>query len=255
MTSHTDNLLNRSDEYLFTKGGCHVFALCLADSFGYPLRLLRNTSVPEPGGIVHVYCLPAPDIMVDFAGHGSERAYLRSKCYDSPPYHAETVCRARLQELSVEQFGHGGLYAEVDFLTTARARALAVIEAAPSKYGDVERSSTTAPWTAARNLVRSLLLASVLAGCSDDRKVVLSDETGSRTLVYPFGSGFVPRARTPEDLPVLAHSFALAVDEAARKNDVLTVRTLRAAWKERDYRSLERTIVEFRFRELERSRK
>ena len=85
------------------KGGCHVFAVCLADTFGYPLRLLRNTSCREPRGIVHVYCLPATDVMLDFTGRAGERAYLRDNCYDSLPYRAETVTLQRIQ--GVERWG------------------------------------------------------------------------------------------------------------------------------------------------------
>ena len=48
--------------------------------------------------------------------------------------------------------------------------------------------------------VSLLLLVSALFGCSgEDRKVILSDETGSRTLVYEYGKGFIPQARVPED--------------------------------------------------------
>jgi hypothetical protein len=134
MPPHTDDLLSQSDEGLFTKGGCHVFAVCLAETFGYPLRLLRDTSAPEPGGIVHVYCLPAADVMMDFTGPGSERTYRRKSCYDFPPYHAETVTRRRIQELSVGKFGSGGLYAEARFVEVARSRASAAIAAGRSKY-------------------------------------------------------------------------------------------------------------------------
>jgi len=141
MPSHTDDLLSQSDEDLFTKGGCHLFAVCLAETFRYPLRLLRDTGVPEPGGVVHVYCLPAPDVMIDFTGRGSERAYRRINCYDFPPYCAETVNRQRIQELSVGEFGRRGLYAEARFVATARSRALAVIAAARSKYAGVDPGS------------------------------------------------------------------------------------------------------------------
>src|ERR1035441_8107176 len=134
MPPHTDDLLSQHDEGLFTKGGCHVFAVCLAETFGYPLRLLRDRSVPEPGGIVHVYCLPAPDVMMDFNGRANERGYRRDNCYDFPPYRAETVTRRRIQELSVPKFGGGGLYAEAHFLEIARGRAFAAITARRSKY-------------------------------------------------------------------------------------------------------------------------
>jgi hypothetical protein len=134
MVHHTDELLSKSDEDLFTEGGCHVFAGCLADTFAYPFRLLRDTSVPHPKGIVHVYCLPAPDVMIDFRGRRSEHFYLRSRCYDSPPYHAETVSAGRIQEFSVVEFGQGGLYAEPRFLELARRRASAIIAGAKCKY-------------------------------------------------------------------------------------------------------------------------
>jgi hypothetical protein len=134
MVMHTTYLLNQSDRDLFSTGGCHVFAVCLEEAFNYPLRLLRDTSVPHPGGIVHVYCLPATDVMIDFHGRGSERAYLHGKCYDFPPYHAETVPLGRIRGLSVDEFGRGGLYAEPLFIESARSRAFAAIAARRSKY-------------------------------------------------------------------------------------------------------------------------
>ena len=134
MVHHTDELLSKTDEDLFTEGACHVFAVCLADTFAYPLRLLRDTSAPPPKGVVHVYCLPAPDVMIDFLGRGSEHFYLRSRCYDFHPYQTETVSAGYIQEFSVVEFGRGGLYAEPRFLELARRRASAVISGARSKY-------------------------------------------------------------------------------------------------------------------------
>ncbi len=134
MQQHTIDLLSQSDEDLFTKGGCHVFAVCLFEVFAYPLRLLRDTRPPLPGGIVHVYCLPVSDVMIDFHGRGSERLYLRRKCYDFYPYCPETISVGRIEELHVDEFGRGGLYAESQFLDIARRRALAAIAAAKPAY-------------------------------------------------------------------------------------------------------------------------
>lgn len=252
MPSHKDELLSMSDEHLFTMGGCHIFAMCLADSFGYPLRILRDMSVPEPGGIVHVYCLADSDVMVDIEGHRSESEYRRAKRYDFPPYHAESITHRRIQELSVECFGRGGLYCGAGFVEAARVRAMARISSAQSKYGSAGLGANTV-CAAVRAVFWILLLAGALIGCSDKKKVVLSDESGTRTLVYSFGTGFVPRAKVPEDLPILVYSFAQAQKDASEDRDFLTVKTLQNAWRERDYRNLERTIVEFRFRQLEKA--
>jgi|NGEPerStandDraft_6_1074524.scaffolds.fasta_scaffold33298_3 hypothetical protein len=134
MTNHTIDLLEKSDGDLFTKGGCHVFAVCLAKTLACPIRLLRNTHVPLPGGIVHVYCMPADDVMIDFDGRRSECSYRQKNRYDFPPYEAETVSVGFIEKLYVHDFGHGGLYAEPCFVEVARKRAEAAISAGGSKY-------------------------------------------------------------------------------------------------------------------------
>lgn len=131
---HTTDLLSEADETLFTEGGCHIFAVCLVEVFRYPLRLLRNITSPHPGGIVHVYCLPANDVMIDFHGRNSERSYLRANGYHSSPYQVDSISLSRIAELSVNEFGRGGLYAEARFVETARRRAFAVIDADKTKY-------------------------------------------------------------------------------------------------------------------------
>ena len=99
-----------------------------------------------------------------------------------------------------------------------------------------------------------LVLAVLLVGCSGgDRKVVLSDQTGTRTLVYEYGRGFIPQAKVPEDVPVLVHSMQLTMADALKENDVLTAKTLQTAVKEHDFRTIERTVVEFRFRQIQKA--
>jgi hypothetical protein len=194
--------------------------------------------------------------MIDVTGRGSERADLRYNCYDFPLFRAETVSRERMQSLRVEQFGRGGLYAEPQFVERARNRALAAIRAATCKYEYVKHDSGKTRWAAIRSMCWLLVLAGTLVACSDnDRRVVLSDETGSRTLVYQFGKGFIPQARVPDDVPVLIHSGVQAISDAVKENDFLTVQTLQRALKENDFRSVERATVEFRFRQLERGAK
>ena len=134
MSNYTTDLLKQNDEDLFSNGGCHVFAVCLAEILSYPIRLLRDTSIPLPGGVVHVYCLPATDVMIDFRGRSSERSYRDRKRYDFPPYQAETVSVECIKTLYVDNFGHGGLYADPRFIEAARSRALAAIAADKLKY-------------------------------------------------------------------------------------------------------------------------
>jgi len=97
-----------------------------------------------------------------------------------------------------------------------------------------------------------LFLAIAFAACSDRaQRVVLSDATGSRTLVYDYGKGFIPQARVPDDLPVLVHSMQLVLSEASKEKDFLTVKALQAAVSEQDFRTIERTVVEYRFRQIQ----
>ena len=134
MESHGVDLLSQSDEDLFSKGGCHVFAICLAEIFHYPIRILRNTTEPIPRGIVHIYCCPATDVMIDFFGRGNECCYLRERHYNFPPYRAEAISVSDLENYHTETFGTGGLYVEPCFLESAKQRALRVIEGSRQKY-------------------------------------------------------------------------------------------------------------------------
>jgi hypothetical protein len=104
------------------------------------------------------------------------------------------------------------------------------------------------------NAISLLLLIVALVSCSGrDRKVVLSDATGSRTLVYQYGKGFIPQARFPDDVPVLTHSMQLTMTDALKENDMFTAKALQTAAKERDFRAIERTVVEFRFRQIQQT--
>ena len=134
MLAKTSDLLSQSDTDLFTNGGCHVFAVCLFEVFKFPVRLLRDSSKPIPGGIVHVYCLPDLDVMIDFHGKGSERSYLKRKRYDFHPYFSKTISIGGVEAFYVREFGRGGLYAEPQFLEIARNRAFEAIAVGKSNY-------------------------------------------------------------------------------------------------------------------------
>lgn len=134
MDSNTAYLLGQSDEILFAEGGCHIFASCLHDIFGYPLRLLRDVRATRPSGVVHVYCLAQQDVMVDFFGCRNERVYLRSGCYGPDSYLVGTVEPHELEAFRVKSFPGGGLYSEPLFVKRARTRALKVINAFPERF-------------------------------------------------------------------------------------------------------------------------
>ena len=119
-----------------------------------------------------------------------------------------------------------------------------------------ERRTAQLALSIIRSVLLLLLLVVTLVGCSgEDRKVVLSDETGSRTLVYEYGKGFIPQARVPEDVPVLIHSMQTTMADALKENDILTAKALQTAVKEHDFRTIERTVVEFRFRQIQKAAK
>lgn len=101
-----------------------------------------------------------------------------------------------------------------------------------------------------------LPLALALFGCTErNEKVILSDQTGTRTLVYESGKAFIPQAKTPEDISILVHSLQLTIADARKENDMLTLWTLKRAGEKRDFRTIERTVVEFRFRQIQKSLK
>lgn len=62
-----------------------------------------------------------------------------------------------------------------------------------------------------------VVLLFLVGGCSGgDRRVVLSDESGSRTLTYQYGKGFIPQAKVPDDVPVLVHSMRVVMSEGSK---------------------------------------
>jgi hypothetical protein len=107
-----------------------------------------------------------------------------------------------------------------------------------------------------QNTVILLFFIIALGGCSEgDRKVVLSDKDGTRTLTYEYGKGFIPQAKVPDDVPVLIYSMNVVMSEAYTEKDILTAQTLQKAIKEKDFRTIERTVVEFRFRQVQQGKK
>ena len=116
----------------------------------------------------------------------------------------------------------------------------------------IARFVRIARWGDNLSRIALLAIASIpLLCCScSDRKVVLTDESGTRKLVYSYRRGFVPQAQGREDIPLLRYSGHLALVDAVSEKDTLSAQSIRKAMLEADFRGLERAIVEYRFSEI-----
>jgi hypothetical protein len=93
--------------------------------------------------------------------------------------------------------------------------------------------------------VIALALFLPLSGCGKARnQIVLSDESGSRKLIYDC-SVFRPQAESGQDMPILALALSATLRHAAEHQRFVTARSLQSAWKNRDWRAMERLIVEY----------
>jgi len=122
MLPYFEKMLLESDDVLFLHAACHVFALALRDSFGYPLRMVRDTTAALPNGATHVFCGYDESRGVDVCGLFEVRQFLHDERWHPLRYTTESVSNPNLQPYCTCTFG-GGLYIESSFVTLARSRA------------------------------------------------------------------------------------------------------------------------------------
>ena len=119
MEQHYQDLLNRSDEYLFLNGGCHVFALALHEQFRYPLVCVRKSC---SNCVPHVYCRYG-EYLVDVMGFAHEKQVLDTQLWNVHPFFATLATLSELESHYVVTFPCSGLYGDELFLCQARLRA------------------------------------------------------------------------------------------------------------------------------------
>lgn len=119
MNERYEQLLQGSDECLFLKGGCHVFALALQKQFHYPLILVRESGKQN---VPHVYCRWG-EFMVDVIGFSIEKDILEAKKWNCHPFSIETIAPSDLGKYYAHTAPCPGLYADGLFLSQARLRA------------------------------------------------------------------------------------------------------------------------------------
>jgi hypothetical protein len=119
-----NKLLTLDDVCLFTKGGCHVFALALYERFGYPIRVILGHS---NDGIAHIYCQFAgpPNFAVDVIGFTPEDDRMWK---DFGGLSTRLINRTELLDLFKPLSEHG-MCGEDWFVRPARQRADRRIEA------------------------------------------------------------------------------------------------------------------------------
>lgn len=123
-----EELLTFDDVGLFTKGGCHVFALALHEKFGYPIRVIPGQS---EGRLAHIYCQFAgpPAFAVDVIGFTPESFRVWD---DFSGLSSHFIDRTDLLNL-FKPLSESGMCGEDWFVHAARQRADSRIEA----YGDI----------------------------------------------------------------------------------------------------------------------
>lgn len=130
MTAHLRELLEKSDEDLFRKGGCHIYAVELK-RFCPHLRIKHAGLTYSIGDIpkaLHVYAAFA-DFKIDVLGPKLEADYLRGQGYT-----AWDVSTGELMTIDPSQYTENGPlnrwrhYLDSEFVSLASARALLHIE-------------------------------------------------------------------------------------------------------------------------------
>jgi hypothetical protein len=112
-------LLQGSDEDLFLKGGCHVFALALEQKFHYPLVLVRDN---RDGSVPHVFCRSGEFAMVDVMGFTIERDIFDKRLWIQPAYSVEKIAPPEFEKYYVDK-RVPGLYADKLFMQQAHDKA------------------------------------------------------------------------------------------------------------------------------------
>jgi hypothetical protein len=124
----TVRLLRETNDVLFRAGGCHVFALALAEKKGLPLLWVH-----EDGGTYdHVACAGGDGVIVDFFGWFSFTEFCRADWIESRAIRFSPIAEADVRARFV--FGPSqGYYALPEFFEPAADRARAWIQ----KHDDI----------------------------------------------------------------------------------------------------------------------
>lgn len=140
---HAQALLGKCDNELFLHGGCHIFAIALAQRYGYSLCMVRNTQKTRPEGAAHVFCVFKSEThdAVDVVGLFNVSDLLVCNDWtDEEYYRVEDCSGSDLSLFSTQQLG-GGLYTLPAFVKKAHSRALCLIEC----YGEYYSGRNPAP--------------------------------------------------------------------------------------------------------------
>ena len=149
MHCELEKKLERPDVELFKIGGCHIFAVVLADhleSRGFILSRMESETLPwgcEDGQARHVFLLRG-DTMVDVEGVQSLASYIERDLGEQKQeaLNALRAVRCTKKELLTEtkktEHGHPGnkwnLILDPEFRAECERRARAIIEHDPKKY-------------------------------------------------------------------------------------------------------------------------
>lgn len=99
--------------------------------------------------------------------------------------------------------------------------------------------------------IAALLVPILGIGCTKPSpRITLSDATGEHVIVYDYTHGFMPSAKTREDIRVVTDSAQVVAKEAQQAGDVVVIRSLQRAFRDKDVRSMERIVVEYRAQQL-----
>jgi hypothetical protein len=92
-------------------------------------------------------------------------------------------------------------------------------------------------------LVLLVVLNCISCDSRSGGRIVLG--SGAGKLVYNCG-GFRAQAETGEDMQILAVAFAETVGHAVTNGNIITIQSLQSSWEKKDWRSVERQLVEYR---------
>jgi hypothetical protein len=111
-------LLDSDDIGLFTRGGCHIFALAIHERFNYPIHCIPGNSGK---GVSHIYCrfVGPPHYAVDVLGFTLEK----DRVWYFSGLSTRTLSRAELLSLSRPLADGAGLCGDDWFVIPARQRA------------------------------------------------------------------------------------------------------------------------------------
>ena len=90
-----------------------------------------------------------------------------------------------------------------------------------------------------------LVLAAVFSGCGPRNQVILATDDGTKRLVYDCDN-FRPQVESAEQLQILMAACRQTGQHAYDHQRIVTRQELNEAVKARDWRRLERLIVEYR---------